>query len=303
MSRHLIRLLAVVAAVMLSGVPAANAQGTGQGHADHTVEQEKPQPKPAAGGHDDHTAHAKPGEQKPYPADIPPLTDEDRAAAFPRLEAPGHAAHDTSTHYFVLFDRLEFQTGNGRSGASLDNRGWVGGDVNRFWFRSEAEAEDGGLEDAQVHALYGRAVHRWWDVVAGVRQDFGTGPSRTWAAVGLQGLAPYFFEVEATAYIGESGRTHLRFETEYELLLTNRVVLQPLVQLDVFGKSDPERQIGAGLSSGEAGLRLRWEIRRELAPYVGITWSRKWFETADLARAAGEETGGARFAAGVRLWF
>jgi copper resistance protein B len=303
MSRQLIRVFMIAAGLLLGGVPVADAQGASQGHADHTPGQEKPQPKPAAAGHDDHAAHQKPVEQKRYPADIPPLTDDDRAAAFPRLEAQGHAAHDTSMHYFVLFDQLEFQTARGRTGGSWDNRGWVGGDVDRFWFRSEADVEDGSLEDAEVHALYGRAVHRWWDVVAGVRQDFGTGPSRTWAAVGLQGLAPYFFEVEATAYIGESGRTHFRFETEYELLLTNRLVLQPLLEVQVFGKSDPERQIGAGLSSAEAGLRLRWEIRRELAPYVGITWNGRFFGTADLARAAGEQTGAARFVTGLRLWF
>ena len=113
--------------------------------------------------------------------------------------------------------------------------------------------EGGDLAEAQAHAPYGRAIHRWWDVVAGVRQDFRPGPARTWAAVGVQGLAPYWFEVEATAYIGESGRTHFRFETEYELLLTNRLVLQPLVELEIYGKSDPERGIGAG----EVGERDR----------------------------------------------
>jgi copper resistance protein B len=154
-----------------------------------------------------------------------------------------------------------------------------------------------------VHALYGRAIRRWWDVLVGVRQDFRPGPARTWAAVGVQGLAPYWFEIEATAYIGESGRTHFRFETEYELLLTNRLVLQPLVELEIYGKSDPERRIGAGLGSAAAGLRLRYEIRREFAPYIGVTWNQKFFGTRDFARAAGEDTGGARVAAGVRVWF
>jgi copper resistance protein B len=231
------------------------------------------------------------------------VTDEDRKAAFPQLDDAGHAVHDSAVHYYVLFDQLEWQAGDGITAGNWDNRGWIGRDVNRFWFRTEGEAEGGDLAEAQAHALYGRAIHRWWDVVAGVRQDFRPGPARTWAAVGVQGLAPYWFEVEATAYIGESGRTHFRFETEYELLLTNRLVLQPLVELEIYGKSDPERGIGAGLSSGEAGLRVRYEFRREFAPYIGVTWNRKFFGTGDFARAAGEDTGGARFATGVRVWF
>ena len=129
------------------------------------------------------------------------------------------------------------------------------------------------------------------------------GPAQTWAAVGVQGLAPYWFNVEATAYVGAAGRTHFRFETEYELLLTNRLILQPLVEVEVYGKSDPERGIGTGLSTADAGLRLRYEVRREFAPYVGLVWSRQFFGTADLAEATGGRSGGARLAVGIRLWF
>jgi copper resistance protein B len=139
--------------------------------------------------------------------------------------------------------------------------------------------------------------------VAGVRQDFEPGPSRTWAAVGIQGLAPYWFEVELTGYIGASGRTHLRGEVEYELLLTNRLVLQPLVEVELFGKSDPERGIGAGFSTTDVGFRLRYEFKRDFAPYIGVTWNNKWGQTADFAKTAGEDTGGARFVTGLRLWF
>lgn len=297
--------------VLLGGATLAYPQGASarpssgstqvQGPADHGSGQEQ-KPKPATSGHEDHSAHQKPAEQKEYPAGIPPLTDEDRAAAFPKLNGQ-HTVHDNGVHYYVLFDQLEWQAGDGVTGGSWDNRGWIGRDVNRFWFRTEGEAEDGDVAEAQAHALFGRAIHPWWDVVVGVRQDFRPGPSRTWAAVGIQGLAPYWFEVEASAYIGESGRTHFRLETEYELLLTNRLILQPLVELEIYGKSDPERGIGSGLSSAEAGLRLRYEFRREFAPYVGVTWNRKFFGTADFAEAAGEDTAGARFAAGVRLWF
>jgi copper resistance protein B len=263
--------------------------------------QEPQKPKPAAG--EDHSAHGKPADPKSRPADLPAITAEDRAAAFPKLAGRGHAVHDTATHYFVLFDRLEIQAGDGGAAASWDNRGWIGGDVDRFWFRTEGLAEDGDFATARAHALYGRAIHRWWDIVAGVRHDFEPGPARTWAAVGVQGLAPYFFEVSAVAYVGEAGRTQFRLETEYDLLLSNRLILQPLVQLEIHGKADPEHRIGAGLSSGELGVRVRYEIRREIAPYVGVTWHRAFFGTADRAKAAGHRTSGVRLAAGVRVWF
>lgn len=254
---------------------------------------------PPSGG--DHAAHASHESRDTAAAGIPPITDADRAAAFPDVK--GHAVHDDAVHYYVLFDQLEWWSGQGAAGVTWDNKGWIGGDRDRLWFRTEGEGSDGRLGAAQAHVLYGRAIARWWDLVAGVRQDVRPGPAQTWAAIGIQGLAPYWFEIEATAYVGAAGRTQFRVEAEYELLLTNRLVLQPLVELNVHGKADPERGIGAGLSSGEAGLRLRYEFRRELAPYAGIAWTRAFFGTADLARAAGEDTGGARFAAGVRVWF
>jgi copper resistance protein B len=140
-------------------------------------------------------------------------------------------------------------------------------------------------------------------VVLGVRQDFRPGDPQTWAAIGIQGLAPYWFELEGTAYFGGSGRTQFQFEAEYELLLTNRLVLQPLVEVTIAGKADPERGIGSGLSSLESGLRLRYEIRRELAPYLGVTFERKFFGTADFARAEGDDVGSARLTFGLRTWF
>jgi copper resistance protein B len=235
------------------------------------------------------------------PADLPPITDADRQAAFPELGL--HKVHDGATNYYVLIDQLEWQTGHHGRGVSWDQKGWIGGDRNRIWFRTEGEGSDGQLATGQVHALYGRAVARWWDLVAGVRQDVRPGPSQTWAAIGVQGLAPYRFDVEATAYVGASGRTHVRLETEYELLVTNRAVLQPLIEVEIYGKDDPAHDVGAGLSTIDAGLRVRYELRREFAPYVGVTWSRKFFGTADLASAAGEAVSDTRLAVGLRLWF
>lgn len=233
---------------------------------------------------------------------VPPPTDEERAAAFPP-DLQGHATHGEGLNFFVLVDQLEWQRVRGANGFLWDAKTWVGGDLNRIWFRSEGGSHGGSVEDAEAHLMLGRAIGRWWDVVGGVRQDFTPGPARTWAAVGIQGLAPQWFEVEATAYLGESARTALRVEVEYELLLTERLVVQPLVEVNVFGKADPDRMIGAGLSTVEMGARWRYEIRRELAPYVGLVWHRKVFGTADLAREHGEDVGGWRLTAGLRVWF
>ncbi len=307
----LFRLLEVTGLVLALS-SSASAQGTSSGlssprhgaagqHASHQQEKPKatsPAQKPATEGvHDRDKSGQAPQELPPF---IPPLTDEDRKAAF--ADVRGHTVHDNAVHYFVLADQLEWQSVAG-GGLNLDTKGWVGRDRNRFWFRAEGESEDGDLGEAEAHLLYGRQFSRWWDVVGGIRQDFEPGPAQTWAAIGVQGLAPYWFEIEATAYVGASGRTQARLEVEYELLLTNRLVLQPLVEVELFGKSDPERGIGAGLSTTEAGVRLRYEFRREFAPYIGVIWNRKFGGTADFAETAGEEVGGARFVTGLRLWF
>lgn len=233
---------------------------------------------------------------------VPPATDEDRAAAFPP-DLHGHSVHDRAINYFVLFDQLEWQRSGDGQGANWDLKSWIGGDVNRLWIHSEGATDKSRLDEAEVHVTYGRAFARWWDVVVGVRQDVRPGPSQIWGVVGIQGLAPQWFEVQATLYVGESAATLARFELEYELLVTNRLVLQPLVELNLYGKEIPERGIGAGLSSAETGLRLRYELRRELAPYVGLVWHRQFAGTAAFSRAANQDVGGWRLAAGLRTWF
>ena len=260
----------------------------------HAGHEQKPaeKPKPPANGTDP---------SPELPPFIPRLTDEDRKAAFPEVE--GHAMHDRAVNNFVLLDQFEWQTAADGSGLNLDSKAWIGRDRDRLWLRAEGDSEEGRVGEAQAHVFYGRQFSRWWDIVGGIRQDFRPGPAQTWAAIGVQGLAPYWFEIEATAYVGVSGRTHVRFEVEYELLLTNRLILQPLVEAEIYGKSDPERGVGAGVSTTDVGFRLRYEFRREMAPYVGVVWSNKWGHTADFAEAAGEDAGGARLVTGVRLWF
>lgn len=272
-----------------------------------------PAPPPTAPTADPHAGHQAPvdphaghqmptpppSEQAPLPPFIPPLTDADRQAAFPEVD--GHSVHDDVVNYFVLFDQLEWQSGDD-PGFGWDTRGWVGRDRDRLWFRTEGQHADGRTNDAQTHVFYGRSIARWWDVVGGLRQDFRPGPAQTWAAIGVQGLAPYRFDVEATAYVGAAWRTHFRLETEYELLLTNRLVLQPLAEMEIYGKDDPEHERGAGLSTLDLGIRVRYEFRREFAPYVGMMWNQKFFGTADIAEASGEKAGHTRLVVGLRLW-
>jgi len=291
------RLLVVLLLVTLALPRSARAQSsaatsTQDDHAAHAQKAEKPQPSEQSTAGD--------GDRSALPAFIPPLTDADRQAAFPDLG--GHPMSNP-IRTFVLVERLEWQTSEHGSDAGLHVVAWVGRERNRLWLRGEAASEGGHTDEAQAHVLWGRQVNRWWDVVAGVRQDMQPGDAQTWAAIGVQGLAPYWFDIEATAYVGASGRTQFKVDADYELLLTNRWILQPRFEASLAGKSDPDRQLGAGLMSTDVGLRLRYEIRRELAPYAGVMWRNKWQGTADLAEEADEPTGGARFVAGLRFWW
>ena len=214
-----------------------------------------------------------------------------------------HAMHGESIHSYVQFNRLEAWDADRGTGLAWEGQAWVGTDSNRLWLRSEGERIDGGLESADLEVLYGRPISRWWDLVAGVRHDFAPDASRDFAAIGVIGLAPYKFEVAATAYLGQSGQAAARVEVEYEALLTNRLVLQPLVEVEANGRDDPRRGIGSGLSTVEAGLRLRYEVTRRFAPYVGVVHERAFGRTAGFRIEDGHPARDTRVVAGLRLWF
>ena len=203
----------------------------------------------------------------------------------------------------VLFDRLERAYGRDGDATSYDAQAWFGRDYNRLVLKAEGEYAGGRLEDARTEVLWGHAIASYWDTQLGVRFDSGEGPNRTWAALGIQGLAPYWFELDLTGYVGEEGRTALRLSAEYELLLTQRLVLQPRLEANLYGKSDEARGIGSGLSDAVAGLRLRYEVNRQFAPYVGVEWASKFGQTADLAKADGNPRSETLWVAGVRFWF
>ena len=204
----------------------------------------------------------------------------------------------------LLLDRLEWQHADGKSAGDYDAMAWYGTSYDRAVLKGEGEIAQGRLRDARTELLWGHAVSSYWDTQVGLRVDSASeGQNRNWLAFGVQGLAPYWFEVEATAYVGEQGRTALRLSGEYELLLSQRLILQPRIETNLYGKSDNANGIGSGLSDIEAGLRLRYEISRQFAPYVGVSWNSKLGRTADLAEAAGQTRRDTRFVAGVRFWF
>jgi len=209
---------------------------------------------------------------------------------------------DTARTGMVLFDQLEWRNTALGNAAVWDAQAWYGGDTNKIWLRTEGERVAGTTQNPRADLLWDHTFARWWSVQTGGRQDFGAGPARTWAAIGIQGLAPYWLATEATFYVGEQGRTAMRVKSEYNLLLTQRLILQPEGEANLYGKSDPARRLGSGLSDLELGLRLRYELRREFAPYIGVVWSRQFGETADRVRESGGNPGDMQFVAGVRAW-
>ena len=197
-------------------------------------------------------------------------------------------------------ERVHTRDGNA---TAYDTQAWFGRNYERLVLKAEGDAARGKLQEAQTEVLWGHAVATYWDTQLGVRYDSGVGPDRGWLAFGIQGLAPYWFEVDATAYVGNSGRIALSLEAEYELLLTQKLILQPRMEINAYGRRDPARDIGSGLSDAAVGLRLRYEITRQFAPYVGVEWASKFGESADLARAGGEKRSETRWVGGVRFWF
>ena len=203
----------------------------------------------------------------------------------------------------ILIDNLEVSRVNGETVAPYDIEAWYGRTYERAVLKAEGEFEGGDLSEARTELLWGHAFAAYWDTQVGVRHDTGEGPNRTWLAAGIEGLAPYWFDLEVTAYVGESSRTALRVDASYDMLITQRLILEPSFEANFYGRNDPERALGSGLSDLSLGLRLRYEIRRELAPYVGLEWSNQYGGTEELTRAANGDPSDTRLTAGLRFWF
>jgi copper resistance protein B len=207
-------------------------------------------------------------------------------------------------NYLILADRFETRVGDGEEKYLWDVQGWHGGDIDKLWLKSEGEGDFGdGSDSAEFQALYSRAIAPFFDVQAGVRHDVRPEPNRSHLVVGLQGLLPYVFGLDAAAFLSDEGDLTGRLEAEFDLQINQRLLLQPRVELNMAAQEIPELGIGSGVGSMEAGVRLRYEIRREFAPYAGIGWEQKFGDTGDFARAAGEDRGGWEAVLGVRSWF
>ncbi|MDX5393994.1 MAG: copper resistance protein B [Caulobacteraceae bacterium] len=201
----------------------------------------------------------------------------------------------------VQADLLEWSPDG--DGYSWEVEGWYGGDINRFAFKTEGEGASGdGLEAAEVQLLYSRAVSRYTDVQVGLRYDVEP-RSKAYLTLGADAMFPYWFEAEGALFLSEDGDLLARVEGSYDWRLTQRLILQPRAELEFAAQDIPEGHIGSGLSTGELGLRLRYEIRREFAPYVGVSYERAFGDTADFARAHGEDVETTRFVVGLRAWF
>lgn len=245
----------------------------------------------------DHSNHAQPGP----PVGSLPSSDGSTEKSYADYGINMHM-DDNALISKLMLDKLEYVHGKSDS-MVWDGRFRFGRDLNQLWIRSEGQRSQGKIQDAEAELLWGHTFSPFWTALTGVRHDFGTGPSRDWAAFGIQGLAPYKFDVEATAYIGSSGRTALKLKTSYDLLLTQRLILTPELDANLYGKDDPARGVGAGLSDASLGVRLRYEIRREFAPYIGFNYGRKFGKTADISRAEGEPVHDFQLVTGVRIWF
>lgn len=209
---------------------------------------------------------------------------------------------DEHAFWSVMGDRLEYHEDSERT--VYDIQAWYGATYDRFIAKAEGDIVDGTLEESSTDLLWGHAYNAYFDTQFGVRFDqYDEGEHRQWLALGIQGLAPYWFELDITAYLGDSGRAALALEAEYELLLTQKLILQPRAELSLYGKDDPDHGLGKGLSDLSLGLRLRYEFSRQFAPYIGVEWSNAYGGTADFLRAADEEVRDTRFVAGLRAWF
>lgn len=266
------------------------------------------------------SAGASAGDTAPQPSSAAPPVAPPPPAAY---GGPAHAAetvygatamaaareqlrkeHGAITTSKLLVDLLETRIRGGRDGYAVDAQAWYGGDIDRLWVKGEGEGEFGHKpESVELQALWSHALDPWFNLQAGIRYDFRPDPQRAYAVLGIEGLAPYWFEVDGALFLSDKGDLSARFEAEYDQRITQQMILQPRIELDLAAQDVPELGIGAGLSRGEAGLRLRYELVPEFAPYVGVSYERALGDTADFARADGEDVGGWSFVLGLRTWF
>ncbi|MBX7539962.1 copper resistance protein B [Qipengyuania sphaerica] len=316
-----------LAPLMLAAAPLAAQDHSA--HGDHSAHQQQPEEEPQA---EDHSQH----QQAPKPFVLPDMTQPqamdhsahtvgDVPAGPPPAEAfegpqhaadrifgeetmaearaENHATHGDMKTGMLMVERLEARLGEGEDGYIWDMQGWYGGDIDKFVLKSEGEGEfGGGIEDAEVQALWGHAIGPFFDLQAGVRLDLEP-ETRSHLVLGVQGLAPYMWHVDGALFLSDRGDVTARIEGEYDQKITQSLIVQPRIELELAAQDIPERGIGAGITKIEPGLRLCYEIAREFAPYIGVEYEAKLGDTADIAKAAGEDPDGLKFLLGLRAWF
>ncbi|GGE12829.1 copper resistance protein B [Polymorphobacter glacialis] len=275
-------------------------------HAGHDMSVAKPADDPHAGHN--MAAPATVEVIGTAPAPSPPTDHAADAVWGAAAVAPSRAAlrreHGGFTGTMILFNLAEYQARKGSDGYRWEGEGWFGSDINRFVVKTEGEGDlRGPLDAAEVQALYSRAIGPWWNLQAGVRHDIRPEPQRTYATLGIEGLAPYWFKASGALFLSNKGEVLGRLEGFYDQRITQRLILQPRGEINLAAQDIAEIGVGAGLSDIEVGLRLRYELAREFAPYVGVEWAGKIGETARLARAAGDQPSAVNYVAGIRFWF
>ena len=221
------------------------------------------------------------------------------------LAAPAAAqkahGHGDAINNFTLVEEADITRFDGKWVANWEAQGWIGGDINKFWWRTEGETKGPRLEQSEFQALYSRNIAMFFDLQAGLRHDIAP-DARSYAVIGLAGLAPLFFETEAHVFLGFKGDVLFRLRQSFDIRMTNRLVVQPLFETDIYATRVPERLIAPGVAIVETGILTRYEITRRVAPYVAVMFERRLGESSRLARAAGENPGGWSVRTGVRFW-
>jgi copper resistance protein B len=211
--------------------------------------------------------------------------------------------HGGQKLFQLLNNVMEYQARKGRDGYEWDSEAWYGGDINRLWLKSEGEGASGVVERIEAQALYSHAIDPYFNLQAGLRYDFKPNPSRVYATVAIEGLAPGFFELEGALFLSNKGELMARAEGSYDQRITQRLILQPRVELNFAAQNSRDIGSGSGLSDAEIGVRLRYDIRREFSPYLGVQYQRAFGAARRYLREDGENAGGLEFVVGVRTWF
>ena len=204
----------------------------------------------------------------------------------------------------VMLDLAEVGFQKGRETYRFEGEAFTGGNINRYGVKLEGEGAFGErIEDLELQALYSRAIAPYWNLQAGVRYDIKPDPSRTYAVLGVEGMAPYWFKINAATFLSNQGEVRARLEGSYDLRVTQELILQPRIETNLSFQDIPAIGIGSGITDFEAGLRLRYEIEQEIAPYIGVEWRKQFGDTARFTQAAGEDPSSVSFVAGIRIWF